>query len=38
VRDRGPWTVRDREPSGIGPDRVQYSTRIISFLFLITKK
>jgi hypothetical protein len=21
VRDRGPWTVRDRGPSGFGPDR-----------------
>jgi hypothetical protein len=30
VRDRGPWTMRDRGPSGFepdrpGPDRVQYS-------------
>jgi hypothetical protein len=21
VRDRGPWTVRNRRPSGFGPDR-----------------
>jgi hypothetical protein len=32
VRDRGPWTVWDRGPSGFGPDRpgpdrLQYSSR-----------
>jgi hypothetical protein len=37
VRDRGPWTVRDRGPSGFGPDRLQYSSGMLKNLTLFMK-